>query len=139
PALERRTVRVRAFPDMSYSSMIFGTRKKSPLRSGAFFFSSRRRHTRWPRDWSSDVCSSDLVWLHVPCALWGVAIEYAGWICPLTPLENALRARAGLEGYRGGFVEHYVIPALYPAGLARPTQVVLGTLVLVVNLVAYGV
>ncbi len=80
-----------------------------------------------------------VVWLHVPCALWGIAIEYAGWICPLTPLENALRARAGLEGYRGGFVEHYVIPALYPAGLARPTQVVLGTLVLVVNLVAYGV
>ncbi|HYS59869.1 MAG TPA: DUF2784 domain-containing protein, partial [Gemmatimonadales bacterium] len=79
-----------------------------------------------------------VVWLHVPCALWGVAIEYAGWICPLTPLENALRARAGLEGYRGGFVEHYVIPALYPAGLARPTQVVLGTIVLVVNLVAYG-
>jgi len=73
-----------------------------------------------------------VVWLHVPCAL------YAGWICPLTPLENALRARAGLEGYRGGFVEHYVIPALYPAGLARPTQVVLGTLVLAVNLVAYG-
>ncbi len=64
-----------------------------------------------------------VVWLHVPCALWGVAID----------------ARAGLEGYRGGFVEHYVIPALYPAGLARPTQVVLGTLVLVVNLVAYGV
>src|SRR3989449_5356917 len=104
-----------------------------------FFFSSRRRHTRCSRDWSSDVCSSDLVWLHVPCALWGVAIEYAGWICPLTPLENALRTRAGLEGYRGGFVEHYVIPALYPAGLARPTQVVLGTFVLVVNLVAYGV
>ncbi|HMH83148.1 MAG TPA: DUF2784 domain-containing protein [Gemmatimonadales bacterium] len=77
--------------------------------------------------------------VHVPCALWGIAIEYAGWICPLTPLENALRARAGLEGYRGGFVEHHVIPALYPTGLARPTQVVLGTLVLVVNVVAYSV
>jgi hypothetical protein len=77
--------------------------------------------------------------LHVPCALWGIAIEYGGWICPLTPLENMLRERAGLEGYRGGFVEHYVIPALYPAGLARPTQAVLGTLVLAVNLVAYGV
>jgi len=77
--------------------------------------------------------------LHVPCALWGIAIEYGGWICPLTPLENMLRERAGLEGYRGGFVEHYVIPALYPAGLARPTQAVLGTLVLIVNLVAYGV
>jgi hypothetical protein len=80
-----------------------------------------------------------VAWAHIPSALWGIAIEYAGWICPLTPLENALRARAGLEGYGGGFVEHYVIPALYPAGLARPTQVVLGTLVLVVNLVGYGV
>ena len=77
--------------------------------------------------------------VHVPCALWGIALEYGGWICPLTPLENALRERAGLEGYRGGFVEHYVIPALYPAGLTRPTQAVLGTLVLAVNLVAYGV
>src|SRR2546426_2242864 len=76
---------------------------------------------------------------HVPCAVWAIVIEYSGWICPLTPLENALRGRAGLEGYRGGFVEHYVIPTLYPAGLARPTQAVLGTVVLVVNLVAYGV
>src|SRR5439155_15852705 len=31
-----------------------------------FFFSSRRRHTRWPRDWSSDVCSSDLALVEVP-------------------------------------------------------------------------
>ena len=80
-----------------------------------------------------------VVWAHVPCALWGIAIEYGGWVCPLTPLENALRARAGLEGYAGGFVEHYVIPVLYPAGLSRPGQATLGTLVLVVNLVAYGV
>src|SRR5207244_12904809 len=80
-----------------------------------------------------------VVLLHVPCALWGIAIEYGGWVCPLTRLENLLRERAGLEGYRGGFVEHYVIPALYPAGLARPTQAVLGTVVLVLNLVAYGV
>jgi hypothetical protein len=75
---------------------------------------------------------------HIPCALWGITIEYGGWICPLTPLENALRVRAGFEGYRAGFVEHYVIPALYPEGLARPTQALLGTLVLAVNLVAYG-
>jgi hypothetical protein len=80
-----------------------------------------------------------LVWAHVPCALWGMAIEYGGWVCPLTPLENALRSRAGLAGYAGGFVEHYVLPVLYPASLTRPSQVVLGTLVLVVNLVAYGV
>lgn len=80
-----------------------------------------------------------VVWAHVPCALWGIAIEYGGWVCPLTPLENALRARAGLQGYAGGFVDHYVIPALYPAGLSRPSQAVLGTVVLVVNIVAYGV
>ena len=74
-----------------------------------------------------------------PVRLVGITIEYGGWICPLTPLENALRVRAGFEGYRAGFVEHYVIPALYPEGLARPTQALLGTLVLAVNLVAYGV
>jgi Protein of Unknown function (DUF2784) len=80
-----------------------------------------------------------LVWAHVPCALWGMAIEYGGWVCPLTPLENALRSRAGLAGYAGGFVEHYILPVLYPASLSRPSQAVLGTLVLIVNLVAYGV
>jgi len=80
-----------------------------------------------------------VLWAHVPAAVWGAAIEFAGWTCPLTPLENALRARAGLEGYRGGFVEHYVIPLLYPAGLTRPAQALLGTLVVVVNFVAYTV
>jgi len=82
---------------------------------------------------------SRLAWLHVPCALWGAVIEYQGWICPLTPLENDLRRRAGLAGYAGGFVEHYVLPLLYPAGLTRPTQALLGTLVVAVNLIAYGV
>ena len=80
-----------------------------------------------------------VAWPHVPCAVWGAVIEYQGWVCPLTPLENDFRRRAGLEGYPGGFVEYYVLPALYPAGLTRPTQVVLGTLVVVVNLIAYGV
>jgi hypothetical protein len=80
-----------------------------------------------------------VVWVHVPCALWGAAIEFGGWICPLTPLENALRARAGLQGYAGGFIEHYLTPILYPEGLTRSTEVVLGALVLVANLVAYGV
>ena len=84
---------------------------------------------RWPR----------AAWLHVPAALWGVLIEYTGWICPLTPLENALRTRGGEAGYNGGFIEHYIQPLLYPAGLTRSTQVVLGTLVLVLNLTAYGI
>jgi len=80
-----------------------------------------------------------MAWAHVPAAVWGAVIEYQGWICPLTPLENALRARAGLAGYTGGFVEHYLIPTLYPAGLTRPTQVVLGSVVVLVNIVAYGI
>ncbi len=80
-----------------------------------------------------------MVWLHVPAAAWGVAIEVAAGICPLTPLENRLRLRAGLEGYPGGFLEHYVIPVLYPAGLTRRTQLILGALALAANLVAYGV
>ncbi|HEX9083514.1 MAG TPA: DUF2784 domain-containing protein, partial [Gemmatimonadaceae bacterium] len=80
-----------------------------------------------------------LAWLHVPAAIWGVLIEYTGWICPLTPLENSLRARGGEAGYSGGFIEHYIQPALYPAGLTRGTQIVLGSLALLVNLTAYGV
>jgi hypothetical protein len=80
-----------------------------------------------------------VAWGHVPAAVWGAVIEYQEWICPLTPLENALRARAGLAGYGGGFIEHYVIPTLYPAGLTRPTQLVLGSVVVLVNIVAYGV
>jgi len=84
---------------------------------------------RWPR----------LAWLHVPAAVWGVLIEYTGWICPLTPLENSLRERGGGAGYSGGFIEDYIQPVLYPAGLTRGTQIVLGSLALLVNLTAYGV
>ena len=84
---------------------------------------------RWPR----------LAWLHVPAAIWGVLIEYTGWICPLTPLENSFRMRGGEAGYSGGFIEHYIQPLLYPVGLTRSTQLVLGSLVLVLNLTAYGI
>jgi hypothetical protein len=80
-----------------------------------------------------------LAWLHIPAAVSGVLIEYAGWICPLTPLENLFRTRGGEAGYSGGFIEHYIQPVLYPAGLTRGTQIVLGSLALLVNLAAYGV
>ena len=83
---------------------------------------------RWPR----------IAWIHVPCAVWGALIELAGWICPLTPWENALRRAAGQEGYTGGFIEHYIIPVLYPGALTREIQVILGLLVLALNAVAYG-
>ena len=80
-----------------------------------------------------------VAWLHVPAAIWGVMIEYSGWICPLTPLENSFRVRGGEAGYSGGFIEHYVLPALYPAGLTRSTQIVLGSVVLILNLTAYWI
>lgn len=82
---------------------------------------------RWPK----------IAWIHIPAAAWGVLIEYTGWICPLTPLENSFRMRGGEAGYGGGFVEHYLLPTLYPAGLARRTQMVLGSMVLLLNLAAY--
>ena len=80
-----------------------------------------------------------VAWLHVPAAIWGVLIEYRGWICPLTPLENSLRAKAGQSGYSGGFIEHYLLPAIYPAGLTPRIQIILGTAVLVINGFAYAV
>jgi len=84
---------------------------------------------RWPR----------LAWLHVPAAVWGVLIEYTGWICPLTPLENSLRTHGGEAGYAGGFIQHYLQPALYPPGLTRSQQLVLGSIALILNLAAYGI
>lgn len=80
-----------------------------------------------------------LAWVHIPAAIWGVLIEFAGWICPLTPMENAFRARGGEAGYGGGFIEHYVLAALYPAGLSREVQFLLGSVVLALNLAIYAV
>jgi len=79
-----------------------------------------------------------LAWLHIPAAAWGVLIEYGGWTCPLTPLENALRARAGVAGYAGGFIEHFVLRSLYPSGLTSRVRLSLGSLALLVNVVAYA-
>ena len=79
-----------------------------------------------------------LAFIHIPAAIWGILIEYLGWICPLTPLENSFRRSGGEAGYTGAFIEHYIQPVLYPAGLTRGTQIVLGSLALVFNLTAYG-
>jgi ABC-type uncharacterized transport system permease subunit len=83
---------------------------------------------RWPR----------VAWVHVPCALWAIYVELSGTICPLTPLENELRTRAGLDPYSGDFIARYVFPVLYPVGLTRGVQIVIGAVVLVVNLAVYG-
>lgn len=82
---------------------------------------------RWPR----------LRWLHLPAAAWGVWIEVSGWLCPLTLLEDALRARAGEAVVAGGFVERYLLAALYPDGLTRTDQLMLALLVLTINVAVY--
>ena len=83
---------------------------------------------RWPR----------LAYLHLPVAVYGALIELVGWVCPLTPLEKQLRESAGVASYEGGFVEHYIVPVLYPTGLTRNFQLVLGALVIGINLAVYG-
>ena len=74
-----------------------------------------------------------VAWVHVPAAVWGALIEFGGWICPLTPLENHLRALGREPGYEGGFVEHYIVAIMYPAGLTRGMQLAIGLFVLAVN------
>jgi hypothetical protein len=80
-----------------------------------------------------------LAWAHVPCAAWGAAIELMGWVCPLTPLEVSLRRHAGQAGYEGGFIEHYITPIIYPAGLTPTIQIGLGLLLVTLNVLAYAV
>lgn len=76
-------------------------------------------------------------WLHLPALAWGATVEFMGWICPLTPLENALRRAGGAAGYAGSFVERYLVPLIYPGELTREWQFVLGGLLLVINVAIY--
>jgi Protein of Unknown function (DUF2784) len=84
---------------------------------------------RWPR----------AAWFHIPAAIWGAGIEFVQGICPLTPLENHLRQLGGEAGYSGGFVEHYLLPVLYPAGLSQNVQLGIGLFVLLLNVTIYAV
>lgn len=79
-----------------------------------------------------------MAWIHVPAVLWAAYIELSGGVCPLTPLENSLRAHAGLESYEGDFVARYLFPVLYPVGLTREVQWILGLGLLAVNAAVYG-
>lgn len=83
---------------------------------------------RWPR----------LIWLHLPAVAWGIVVECLHLGCPLTPWENQLRRAAGQAGYEGGFIEHYLIPLIYPAGLTAQIQLWLGAIVVLVNLTVYA-
>jgi hypothetical protein len=79
-----------------------------------------------------------VMWVHLPATAWGVLIEFSGWVCPLTPLENALRLRAGEAVYSGDFIARYVLPALYPANLTRKAQLAIGSAALLFNVLMYG-
>src|SRR5688572_14909184 len=77
-------------------------------------------------------------WVHIPCFLWGGYIEVSGGICPLTPLENRLRRAAGGSEYAGSFIEHYILPVMYPPGLSRPVQLTLAVGLVLLNLALYA-
>jgi len=79
-----------------------------------------------------------VVWLHIPCVIWGILIELTGYICPLTPLENFLRTKGGQTPYSSDFVIHYLEPIIYPEGLTRELQLIFGVLVILVNVMVYG-
>jgi hypothetical protein len=81
---------------------------------------------------------SRCAWLHLPAWAWAIWIELSHHICPLTPLENHFRHLAGESGYSGGFIEHYIVPLIYPPGLEPADQVALGSLLLTMNLALYG-
>jgi hypothetical protein len=78
-----------------------------------------------------------IAWLHLPAATWGAVVEFTGWICPLTPLENWLRALGGEATYRSDFIAQYLLPVLYPEDLTQDLQLLLGTGVVVLNAAVY--
>jgi hypothetical protein len=84
---------------------------------------------KWPR----------LIYLHLPAVAWGTLVELRGWLCPLTPLEQHYRTLAGETGYSDSFVQHYLLPLIYPAGLTRDVQTLLAMCVITINLVIYAV
>ena len=78
-----------------------------------------------------------IIWAHIPAVIYGALVEFAGFTCPLTLLENDLRQRAGEAGYRGGFIAHYLVKVIYPPGLTHGMQIGLGVLLLLVAMIGY--
>lgn len=83
---------------------------------------------RWPR----------MAWFHLPAAVWGAVIEFNNWVCPLTPLEQKFRETSGGDAYSGGFVEHFLLPLVYPDDLTREIQIGLGLGVVLFNMLIYS-
>lgn len=78
------------------------------------------------------------LWVHAPVVIWSAVVNFAGWTCPLTPLEKELRRRASMSGYEGGFVEHYIAPLVYPGGMPRRMELTAGISITVWNALVYG-
>jgi hypothetical protein len=79
-----------------------------------------------------------LIWIHLPVAIWAATAMLTGWICPLTPLENALRIAAGTAPYAGGFIDQYIARIIYEPGLSRTSQIAIGTAFVCFNALVYG-
>jgi hypothetical protein len=79
-----------------------------------------------------------VAWLHLPALAWGLYAEWTSTVCPLTPLENALRHAAGQAGYPGGFVEHYLVRVIYPPGLTPAMQAAIAVVMAVANVALYA-
>jgi hypothetical protein len=79
-----------------------------------------------------------IICAHIPAVIYGALVEFAGFTCPLTLLENDLHQRAGEAGYRGGFIAHYLVKVIYPPGLTDGMQVGLGVLLLLVAILGYS-
>jgi hypothetical protein len=78
-------------------------------------------------------------WVHIPTVLWSSVVNLMSWTCPLTPMENALRMRAGETGYSAGFVQRYLGPVVYPRGMPRRLELVAGVSVVAWNVLVYAV
>ena len=78
-----------------------------------------------------------VMWIHIPCVLWGAAIEFFSWVCPLTYLEIYLREIGNANSYDDSFVQHYLLPVIYPSGLTTDIQFLLGVIVITINLIIY--
>lgn len=84
---------------------------------------------RWPR----------IAFVHIPAIIWGTVVEFSGWICPLTPLENHFRNLAGNSSYSGDFIVRYLIPVIYPQNLTVDIQYILGAMVIIINIIFYTI
>lgn len=80
-----------------------------------------------------------LAMVHLPALIWAVLLEWYGWLCPLTPLEQQLRAERGMSVYDTGFIENYIIPVIYPEALTREIQMAMAAGLVLINLIAYGI